>query len=86
MPILLNLEKIVNGSTFDNLIYVIIRSLAVFGGMSKIDIANKVVYFGANDVTIFQGLKTNVNVQLVSKHYPSFLRIHCMAYQCNFII
>jgi hypothetical protein len=86
VPILLNLEKIVNGSTFDNLIYVIIRSLAVFGGMSKIDIANKVVYFGAKDVTIFQGLKTNVNVQLVSKHYPSFLSIHCMAYQCNFII
>jgi hypothetical protein len=86
VPILLNLERIVNGGTFDNLTFVIIRYCIIFGGMSKIDIANKVVYFGVDNVTIFQGLKTNVIVQLVNKHCPFVLGIHCMAHQCNFTI
>ncbi len=45
MPILFNLEIIGNGSTFDNLINVIIRFLVIFGGMPKVDLANKVVFF-----------------------------------------
>jgi hypothetical protein len=45
VPILFNLEKIGNGGTFDNLINVIIHFLVVFGGMPKVDLANKVVCF-----------------------------------------
>ncbi len=86
VPILLNLERIVNGGTSNNLIYVIIHSLAIFRGMLKTDIINKVVYFGVNSVTIFQGLKIGVAVQLVSKHYPFVVRIHYMAHLCNLVI
>jgi hypothetical protein len=86
VPIFFNLEKIVDGGTFDNLTSISICFLVVFGGMSKFDTANKVVCFGANDVTIFQGLKTNVIVQLVSKHFFFVLMIHYMAHQCNFTI
>jgi hypothetical protein len=78
VSILLNLERIVNGSTSDNLTFIIIRSL-VFGGMSKTDITNKVVFFGANGVIVFQGLKINVTVQLGSKHYHFVVGIHYMA-------
>ncbi len=46
MPILLNLERIVNGGTFDNLTFVIICFLVVFGGMSKIDIARMLYVLG----------------------------------------
>ncbi len=53
MPTLLNLERIVDGGMFDNLITMIIHSLVIFGGMSKIDITNKVVCFGVDGVTIF---------------------------------
>lgn len=81
-----NLERIINGGTFDNLTFVIIRYLTIFYGMSKNNIANKVVYFRVDNVTIFQGLKTNVIVQLVNKHCLFVLRIHCMAHQCNFTI
>jgi hypothetical protein len=59
VPILYNLERIGNGGTFDNLINVIIHFLVVFDGMPKVDLANKVVYFYANSITTFQGLKTN---------------------------
>ncbi len=86
MPILLNLERIVNGGTFNNLIYVIIHFLVVFGGMSKSDIANIVVCFGVNDVIIFQNLKISVIVQLVNKHCLFVVRIHCMAHWCNFVV
>ncbi len=86
MPILLNLERIVNGGTFDNLTFVIVCYLIIVGGMSKINIINKVVYFGVDNVTIFQGLKTNVIVQLVNKHCLFVLGIHCIAHQCNFTI
>jgi len=58
--ILLNLERIVNGGTFDNFTFIIIHSLGIFGGMSKIDIINKVVCFGADGVIVFQGLKIGV--------------------------
>jgi hypothetical protein len=75
MPIILNLEKIVNEGTYDNLASIIICSLAVFG-----DITNKVVCFGANSVTIFQGLKIGVTVQLASKHCPFVVGIHYMAH------
>ncbi len=55
MPILLNLERIINGNTFDNFIVIIIHSL-VFGGMSKANITNKVVCFGFDGVIILQDL------------------------------
>jgi hypothetical protein len=78
VPILLNLERIVNGGTSNNLTFVIICSL--FGGMLKIDVVNKVVSFGVNSVTVFQGLKIGVTIQLVSKHYLFVVGIHYMAH------
>jgi len=63
VPIFFNLEIIVDGGTSNNLINVIICSLVVFCGMFKIDVYNKLVCFGADGVTVFQGLKNGVIVQ-----------------------
>jgi hypothetical protein len=52
--------------------------------MLGIDVANKVVCFGANNETIFQGLKRNVTVQLMNNHNPYIF--HCMAHQCNLVV
>ncbi len=60
--ILLNLEKIVDGGTSNNLTTIIICYLDIFGGMLKIDLGYKVVSFGVDGVIVFQGLKTNVSV------------------------
>jgi hypothetical protein len=51
--------------------------------MSKINLANKVVCFGVNGITIFQGLKISVTIQFTNKHCPFLIGIHCMAHQCN---
>jgi hypothetical protein len=83
VPIFISLEKIMDGGTSDNLTNVSIRSLVVFGGMLKIDLANKVFYFGVNGVSIFQILKTSVFVKSINKHYPFFVGIHYMAHKCN---
>lgn len=75
VPILLNLERVVNGATSNNFIVMIIHFLIVFGGLLKMDIANKVVYFKADIVIVFQGLKTSVTIQLMAKHNPYIINI-----------
>jgi hypothetical protein len=86
VPILLNLEKIVNGGTYGNLTSVIIRSLVVFGGMLETNIVNKIICFWANSVVVFQGLKTGVTFQLVCKHCPFVVGIYYMAHRCNLLV
>jgi hypothetical protein len=44
---------VVDGAIFNNLTSFIMKSLMEFGGLSEIDLANKLVYFGANGITIF---------------------------------
>jgi hypothetical protein len=50
------------------------------------DIIIKVVCFGIDGITIFQGLKTGVTVQLMAKHGHYIVSIHCMAHQCNLAV
>jgi hypothetical protein len=48
VPIILNLKRIIDGGTLDNLIVVIIHPHVIFGGMLKVDIVNKIVCFGVD--------------------------------------
>ncbi len=45
---------------FNNLTKIIVKSLMECGSLNEKKIANKLVCFGANDVTIFQGAKIGV--------------------------
>ncbi len=51
--VLLNFETIVDKGTSNNITIAIVRSLIDLGNLSMVDVVNKVVCFGANDVTIF---------------------------------
>ncbi len=62
----MNLEIVVDEGTFNNLIDVFIRSFIDLGGLLMVDVVNKVVYFGVDGVTIFQGLKISVIVQFMN--------------------
>ncbi len=86
MPILLNLERIVDGGTFDNLIAVTICFLIIFDGMLEINIANKVLCFGVDTVIIFQCLKTGVIVHPINKHYPFIVRFIYIVHRCNIVV
>jgi hypothetical protein len=85
-PILLNLEKVVEGGTSNNFTNAIVRFLINLGGLSMIDVVNKAACFGAIGVTNFQGLKIDVTIQLMNKHNPFFVGIHCMAHRCNLVM
>jgi hypothetical protein len=51
--VLLNFETIVDESTSNNITIAIVRFLTNLGNLSMVDVVNKVVCFGANDVIIF---------------------------------
>jgi len=57
VPILLNLQRVLDGATSANLTKFIMQNLVEFGSMTKTNVANKSVCFGTNGVIIFQGLK-----------------------------
>jgi hypothetical protein len=54
--VLLTMKQIVDGSNLDNLKKVLMNSLKLCGGISKEHITNKLVSFGANEVSVFQGM------------------------------
>ncbi len=74
------------GITSYKFIVVIVCFLTIFGGLIEVNIVYKVVCFEGNDVTMFQGLKKGVIVELMAKHNPYIVNIRCMAHQCNLII
>jgi len=51
--VLLNFEIVVNRGTSNNIIIAIVCSLTNLGSLLMVDVVNKVVCFGADDVTIF---------------------------------
>jgi hypothetical protein len=60
IPIILNLQRVVHGSTINNLMSFIALSLVDYGCLSEMDIANKLVCFRANEVIIFHDIKFGV--------------------------
>jgi hypothetical protein len=85
-PILLNLERVLDKGTYNNLTATTVHFFTNLGGLLVVDVVNKVVCFGANSVTKFQGLKIGVTIQLMNKHNPFIVGIHCMAHQCNLAV
>jgi hypothetical protein len=50
------------------------------------DIARKLIYFGANGVIIFHGVKSVVPSQLVHKHAPFVSSVHYMLHHTNLVV
>jgi len=84
LPILLTLQQVVEGSHVDNLTKVIVKSLLLYGVFSKSNLALKLVCFGIDDVTMFQGWKIRVTTQLKGKHAPLLLGVLYVAHWFKF--
>lgn len=50
------MKQIVDGSNLDNLTKVLMSFVKICEGISKENITNKLVSFGANGVSVFQGI------------------------------
>jgi hypothetical protein len=86
IPYLQKLEHVLYGALISNLTKVIMASLLQYGGLSKTNMASKLIMFSANDMLIFQGAKTNVIIQLKEKCTPFMFKVHCVARQTNLTI
>jgi hypothetical protein len=76
----------VDGAFYDNLASLIVQSLINYGGYNEKNITNKLVCFGTNGVTIFQGLKFNVTIQLMLTHAPFVTNVHYTTHITNLVV
>jgi hypothetical protein len=60
IPILLNLQSLENAATSNNLTSLIMKNLVEYGGLTKMEIENKLVCFIIDGVNGFQGIKFGV--------------------------
>ncbi len=85
VPILLNLQRVLDGVTSTNLTKFIMQNLVEFGSMTKTNVANKLVCFGTNGVIVFQGLKNGVTTKMMQNHVPFMSGVH-MAHCTNLVV
>jgi hypothetical protein len=61
-------------------------SLINEGGLIREVIASKLVYFGADGMSTFQGHKSGVTTQIREKYAPFTLSIHCFSHKMNLVV
>ncbi len=85
IPIILNLQRVVDGGTINNLMSFIALSLVDYGCLSEMDIANKLVCFRANEVIIFPWYQIWCpRKQLMQKHIILYVSgVHYMVHHAN---
>jgi hypothetical protein len=83
---LLNLQRVVDGATFDNLTSFIMKSLMEFGGLSETNLVNKLVCFEVEKVIVFQGVKNGVIAQIMQKSALFVSGVHYMAHCTNLVV
>jgi len=80
---LISIQRLVDGSGADALTLVIMTALQCGGDLNSDQISRKLVCFGADGVSTFQGAKSGVTLQLRMKWAPFCMGVHCMAHRCN---
>jgi hypothetical protein len=59
------------------------EALMIGGGVSKDQIAQKLICFGADGVNVCQGTKSGVTKQIKNNYAPHSIGAHCMAHCTN---
>ena len=86
-PLLLTLQKLKSdGYTSDSLLAVIIGILTHHGKIEAHQIAAKLICFGADGVSSFQGCRNGVSKQLLENWSPYVLHVHCYGYRFNLVV
>jgi hypothetical protein len=52
----------VDGATFDNLKHILVDAMVFFGDLNQDNIASKLITFGIDGVSVFQGVRIGVIV------------------------
>lgn len=67
----------VNGTTANNPTKTLMGTLSVNCGLEAMEIASKLVYFGADDASAFQHSKNGVLMQIKDNYAPFVVGVHC---------
>ncbi len=62
------------------------NSLMTQGNLKQEDLTSKLVCFGANGFSIFQGLKLGLTIQIQRQYAPFVVNVHCMAHWTNLVV
>jgi hypothetical protein len=82
-PILLCCKQVDVDCNAENLCQIVVKSLLVDGGMTKAEIGRKLISFGADGASVFQGRKGGVTKRMVETISPYMMGYHCMAHRTN---
>jgi hypothetical protein len=85
VPHLLHLSCVSEDGSSDHLTQVILNALLDEGGLTREEVASKLVSFGADGVSTFQGTHSGVTTQLKSIA-PFMLGIHCTSHRINLVV
>jgi hypothetical protein len=76
----------VKGGNANNLIVIIVQALMQQRGLTQKKITKRLICFGADGASIFQGCRTRMTFQLKEKFVPYMMGQHCMAHRMNLVV
>ncbi len=83
---MLNLKKITNGVTAENIYNVMLQTLLIQGGFIEVEIGKKLVSIGVDNGSMFIRCRIGVLVQMKEKLTPYLVVMHCCAHHTNLTI
>jgi hypothetical protein len=83
---MLSLQRVVDGATSNNLKHILVDAMVLYGDLNQDNIPFKLITFGANKVRVFQGVRTNVTVQLKNQNAPFMIGVHCTSHHINLVV
>jgi hypothetical protein len=86
LPILLSLSRLTKGNSASAVKECIMTSLSWHGGLVDNAVVERLVCFGANGMSVFQGCRSSVMQQLKDQEAQFILGVHCMAHCTNLAV
>ncbi len=83
VPMMFSLQRVVNGSGADNLIFVIMEALQKGEGLNLTFVFQKLFCFAIDGVSKFQRTKIGVTKQINTNYAHFSIGVHCMAHRGN---
>jgi hypothetical protein len=77
---------VANGAKANGLTELLMSSLSTKGGLNTDTIASKLLCFGVDGVSAFQGKRTRGTVQIKRNFAPFATGIHCHAHKINLVV
>jgi hypothetical protein len=80
---LLQVSRVVDGNGADNITNMLLTTLMHHGGLSPDQVGEKLIYFGVDGASIFQGSRNGMAVQLSRQFAPYMMSVHDVAHRTN---